>query len=221
MGSGKKTDSWLRLSEAADYLGVHFTTLRRWADEGDVPCIRTPGGRRRFQKRDLKRFLNGLRQKEHALSTTPHKGMDRTHFVEQVKHQGIRGRSWYDQLDESQRSQMRTNGRKLIALLMQYIGRSDERGHFLEEGQRLASQYGQICREVGFSLLDTVKAFISIRRSIIDSLYEAGMLIDTPDQQTWQLYQRVDNFLDAVLLAILSSFQGQPQDSSHQPMSAV
>src|SRR5512132_4054639 len=58
------TDSWLELSEAAHFLGVHFTTLRRWADAGQVPCIRTPGGRRRFALSDLQQFLDGLRQKQ-------------------------------------------------------------------------------------------------------------------------------------------------------------
>ena len=40
-----RVTQWLDLSAAADYLGVHFTTLRRWTDDGKVPCIRTPGGR--------------------------------------------------------------------------------------------------------------------------------------------------------------------------------
>src|SRR5512143_3823349 len=53
---------WLDLSDAARYLGVHFTTLRRWADAGQVPCIRTPGGRRRFAEAELETFLEGLRE---------------------------------------------------------------------------------------------------------------------------------------------------------------
>src|SRR5512141_2507723 len=56
------SEHWLDLSEAAHYLGVHFTTLRRWADAGQVPCIRTPGGRRRFAAADLQVFLESLRQ---------------------------------------------------------------------------------------------------------------------------------------------------------------
>ena len=40
----------LRLAEAAALLGVHPDTLRRWTDEGKVPCTRTPGGQRRYTR---------------------------------------------------------------------------------------------------------------------------------------------------------------------------
>lgn len=43
----------LRLAEAAAQIGVHPETLRRWADEGKVSCVRTPGGERRFSEDDI------------------------------------------------------------------------------------------------------------------------------------------------------------------------
>ncbi len=46
----------LRLKAAAEVLGVHPVTLRRWADEGRVPVVR-PGRERRFRSEDLDRFL--------------------------------------------------------------------------------------------------------------------------------------------------------------------
>ncbi|MFO8035647.1 MAG: helix-turn-helix domain-containing protein [Anaerolineales bacterium] len=214
-----KSEPLLRLSDAAEYLGVHFTTLRRWADKGDLTCFRTPGGRRRFKKSDLDTFLKRLRQDEHEASGTSIKKMDHRRIFEEVKHHGISGKSWLKHLNDSHRAQMRTDGRKLTALLMQYTSRSDGGEGFLERGQQLASHYGQTCRQVGFTLMETVQAFISIRRSIIDSLCETGMLVGYPDRQTWQLYQRVDHFLDVILLAILSSYQKQTQDGSNHAKS--
>ncbi|MCB0134891.1 MAG: helix-turn-helix domain-containing protein, partial [Caldilineaceae bacterium] len=32
---------WLTLKEASAFLGVHFTTLRGWADRGEIPVFRT------------------------------------------------------------------------------------------------------------------------------------------------------------------------------------
>ena len=46
----------LRLKAAAEVLGVHPVTLRRWADEGQVPVVR-PGRERRFRTEELERFL--------------------------------------------------------------------------------------------------------------------------------------------------------------------
>jgi len=50
---------WLSLSEASALLGVHPTTVRRWADSGDIPCLRTPGGHRRFRAADLTAWMRG------------------------------------------------------------------------------------------------------------------------------------------------------------------
>jgi len=48
---------WLTLGEAASFLGVAHSTMRKWADQGVVPAIRTHGGHRRFRRGDLEAFL--------------------------------------------------------------------------------------------------------------------------------------------------------------------
>jgi excisionase family DNA binding protein len=47
---------FLRLSEAARFLGVGDTTLKRWTEEGRVPCDRTAGGHRRFRRVEIETF---------------------------------------------------------------------------------------------------------------------------------------------------------------------
>jgi excisionase family DNA binding protein len=48
---------WLTLGQAATYLGVAQSTLRKWTDSGRVPAFKTPGGHRRYRRRDLDSFL--------------------------------------------------------------------------------------------------------------------------------------------------------------------
>ena len=48
---------WVTTAAAAEYLGVHITTVREWAGRGRVKCYRTPGGHRRFDLADLERFV--------------------------------------------------------------------------------------------------------------------------------------------------------------------
>ena len=60
-GSGKRapgTDpDWLTLGQAAKYLGIAQSTIRKWSDQGLRSAFYTPGGHRRFRRRDLDDFL--------------------------------------------------------------------------------------------------------------------------------------------------------------------
>jgi len=48
---------WLTLGQAAKYLGVAQSTIRKWSDQGRVPAFYTPGGHRRYRRSDLDVFL--------------------------------------------------------------------------------------------------------------------------------------------------------------------
>jgi excisionase family DNA binding protein len=48
---------WLTLGQAAKYLGVAQSTIRKWSDQGRVPAFYTPGGHRRYRRSDLDDFL--------------------------------------------------------------------------------------------------------------------------------------------------------------------
>jgi excisionase family DNA binding protein len=48
---------WLTLGQAAKYLGVAQSTIRKWSDQGRVPAFYTPGGHRRYRRGDLDTFL--------------------------------------------------------------------------------------------------------------------------------------------------------------------
>ena len=52
---------WLTLGQAAKYLGVAQSTIRKWSDVGRVPAFYTPGGHRRYRQRDLDVFLDRSR----------------------------------------------------------------------------------------------------------------------------------------------------------------
>src|SRR5918999_555920 len=52
---------WLTLGQAAEYLGVAQSTIRKWSDSGRLPAFYTPGGHRRFRRSDLDAFLSSSR----------------------------------------------------------------------------------------------------------------------------------------------------------------
>ena len=206
----KNDSEWLELSEAAAFLGVHFTTLRRWVDAGKVPCFRTPGGRRRFKQAELAAFLESLREGDPGGLVTTGQNLQKS-LPNQVKNVGVANEPWYHRLDDSQRRAMRNEGQQLMAVLMQYATRENGGEVFLEEGERVAASYGVACHAAGLSLVETVRAFLLVRRSIKDSVYQAGALAGSPDPDTWRLYDRTNTFLDSMLLATLRAYDHTPQ----------
>jgi excisionase family DNA binding protein len=59
---------WLTLGQAAKYLGVAQSTLRKWSDKEMIPAFYTPGRHRRYRRADLDAFLerSGPSAREHA-----------------------------------------------------------------------------------------------------------------------------------------------------------
>jgi excisionase family DNA binding protein len=56
---GNGATDWLTLGQAARYLGVAQSTIRKWSDQGRLPAFYTPGGHRRYRQRDLDAFVAG------------------------------------------------------------------------------------------------------------------------------------------------------------------
>ena len=48
---------WLTLGQAARYLGVAQSTIRKWSDNGRIRVYKTPGRHRRYRRDDLDAFL--------------------------------------------------------------------------------------------------------------------------------------------------------------------
>ena len=53
---------WLSLSDVADRLGVHPSTVRAWSDQGVLPVYRTQGGHRRYLLDEINLWLETSRQ---------------------------------------------------------------------------------------------------------------------------------------------------------------
>ena len=62
---------WLTLGQAAKYLGMAQSTIRKWSDNGRLAAFYTPGGHRRYRRSDLDHFL------ERGGSTAPRRGEGR------------------------------------------------------------------------------------------------------------------------------------------------
>jgi len=202
----KKSKIWLNLSEAAEILGVHFSTLRRWADAGDIECMRTPGGRRRFKAEVIVQFLQHHQQApvSNSLAVIGSHLID--HTRRELQASSSTTEPWMLRFSAEQKLQFRQTGSRLTALLMQYSNRTENGGAFLEEGKRLSAGYGTLCYQAGLPVTHTIQAFLFFQRSILDAVHETGFLGEINDAHSLQLYQRASFFFDEMLLALVDQY---------------
>jgi excisionase family DNA binding protein len=197
---------WLALKDASEFLGVHFTTLRKWADSGEIRVFRTPGGHRRFSMADLRRFLE-----ERAGQLAP---TDADAFLnvavgrvraelEKMPHEQAR---WATQLDDDARDLRRQRGRQLFALAIAYVLKPAQRERLLAEGRRLGYEYGTEAAVSELGLMETGRAVQFFRSQLNQVLRsdESGPMLDADDVR---VQQTIDYFLDEVLYAVLNGYE--------------
>jgi excisionase family DNA binding protein len=199
---------WLSLAEASEVVGVHPTTLRRWADAGSVPCLRTPGGHRRFRAEDLEAWMEP--QQTMALSLRPEilvqsaLGFTRQEMGEKR----VSGESWYLAFDqEADRQQMRDTGRHLFGLAIQYLGRTRGRGSILEEGQRIGRFYGEACARHEVGLANATRAMFFFRESLLRTVQSGQIVAGQYDAEGVHIQQQLVHFMNEIMFAFLDGYE--------------
>lgn len=200
---------WLTLKDASDVLGVHFTTLRTWADNGEIQVFRTPGGHRRFSVTDLRRFLkervereanakppsvieNAIQQVQTEMAKLPHEHLP-----------------WRYPLEDEAQIMRRNRGQQLFALALSYVMKPTQRERILAEGHRLGEEYGREAYQNGVNLADSGRAVRFFRNQLVQAVRaeEAPELLNADDLR---IQQQLDLFLDEVLYAVLKGYEQPP-----------
>jgi excisionase family DNA binding protein len=201
------TPRWLTLSQAAQFLGVHATTLRRWADDGEIRCLRTPGGHRRFLDEDLHGFVAAQLELDQR---GPPQELERALVLEARRAMQSRSRaetSWRTAFDEAERASRRASGRRLVGLAIQFTSRSSGREAILHEGRRIGRQYGRDAAERGLSLVDTTRAFLFFREALIRSARPGLVSRGQYDAEDVHIHRSLREFLDQVFFAAMAAYQ--------------
>lgn len=205
---------WLSLKEASGFLGVHFTTLRTWADNGEIRVMRTPGGHRRFSVADLRRFLE--ERASHTLVTNPDGLVDAAvgRVRQEIAKQPGGGEQWRYALDEAANVERQQRGRKLFSLAISYVLKPKQHAYLLEEGRLLGREYGEEAARNQVSLMETGRAVQFFRHQLIQAIHA----LDGPeplDADDVRIQQAINYFLDEVLYAVLEGFEQTLLLSAH------
>jgi len=205
-----KVDKWLPLSKAAERLNVHPTTLRRWADNGDVPCMLTPGGHRRFATTDLDHFADERR--------TGGGGDIEQIWVNEALYQTRqeivvhRDEQWLANYDDASRQRHRMLGQQLMGLTMRYLS-ADNGESLLEEARQIGEQYAEISLEMDLPLTEALKASIFFRDTLVETALHLPDNVHVRPEVSRQLLNRINTLLNAVHLAIAEVYDAPNRDS--------
>ncbi len=217
--AGAEERNWLSLGDASRFLGVHPTTLRAWADQGQVRAFRTPGGHRRFSQQDLQNFVatrqsrgrlapNGLAQ--HLLSHT-RRALARNPDVLSI---------WQESHDEAARDEKRESGRRLLGLTIQFMARRRGRAAILQDARTIGAAYGRDAAMAGLPLAHTARIILFFRDSLHRAIQQQDRLGSVADLEGFRLQRDLYYILDEVLLAALSAYESTVQRTGHEAASA-
>lgn len=206
---------WLTLSQAAQVLGVHPTTLRRWADSGSIPVKVTPGGHRRFLQSDLTAYLQASNADAASSSLQPAAPSQevtgrvwadfalvetRERLVRQPKP------SWLEAFQDSDRDEKRELGRRLMALLMQHISTPDNRHDLLIEAKSIAVRYAQNCVRAGLTAAEGLQATTFFRDTMTEVALQMPQVAEFDQDAQLRLLRKLNELFNVVQVTLVDYY---------------
>ena len=211
----------LSVSEAAERLGVHVSTVRRWTSDGTLPEVRTPGGHRRFPVEAVER-LRRERAPEAVgapASVVPAAGLAEQTWAEHaVVHtryevQSHPDASWNRAFSGADRVHRRETGRQLVGLLLRHVagqGDPDARG---AETRRLSWGYALDMKDRGLPLSEALRATLFFRDVLTESTAYYPRFEAQPPADQIALLRRVNEFMNEVQLTIAQAYETDALDA--------
>jgi excisionase family DNA binding protein len=199
-------EPYLSLSAASKQLGVHSTTLRRWADAGAIPVYITPGGHRRFARSDIDALVE-----RRPLGSEPLTAAWAQRALTQTRTELARPHgapAWLGRLPEGERESWRLIGQQLMGLVLRYVnapGEDDEGA--LQEARAIGQRYASGAQRIGMPLTNALEAALFFR----DSLVEAAMAMPEEAhiraEAHARLLRRISQIANVVQLAVAEGYE--------------
>jgi excisionase family DNA binding protein len=197
---------WVSLQRAAEILGVHPATVRNWADKGDLPSMRTPGGHRRFRKADLLQYAQthaDVQPVEVQVILQSALGQTRMH----VEDGALANLPWYAGFSEAKRVEMRRQGRRVLEALRTYLAHGAPDGE-LSSARTIGSDYAALLHGEGLNLSNAAQGFFYFGDFVMNSILTWSEITPPRSPPEWaNLLRQVSGFMNAMLLTIIEYYE--------------
>ena len=195
---------WLSLSEIAEILGVHPSTVRSWSDQGRMPVHRTQGGHRRYRRSEIDLWMHSRQVN----------APDGSHLVIQNALKRIRiqigeGRleseTWYQKLDDKARNQYRSSGRALLQGLFGYLASDGEVSD--ADARSLGYEYASRGWRHGLCSAEATQAFLFFRNLLLDSMLAVFEAAAVQSPHAWSdMFRKINAFTDQIQITLLETY---------------
>ena len=206
MNEGVPEKEWLGLGEAARYLGIHPITLRRWADAGEIACMLTAGRHRRFALAEVKLFA-AKRQRQVGMPRTEQVWADQALPRSQQVISTHRNAPWIEAFGAEERERSRLLGRRLMAIVLQYISTSENSDALLDEARDIGRQYALSVMAHGLPVTTALEATMSFRDAMFDAAILVPEVTHSSAQKSARLLKKINTLLNTVQLVVTAAYE--------------
>ncbi len=204
----EKSD-WVSLRAAAEILGVHPATVRNWADRGDIPSRRTPGGHRRFRRQDLEQWVESRQSPPPAeVQMLVQNMLGQTRL--RISDGDMRRLTWYENMDEEARETLRMKGRLILETLQNYLAEPADSPEKSRQVRELGEDYAQFLIDQGLSLTQALEGFLFFDDFLHESALNIAGLTSSRASTEWlTLLRQVRSFSSEMLLCLAQIYERQ------------
>lgn len=206
----KSPSPWLGLNEAARQLGVHPATLRRWADDGEIPVMITPGGHRRFALAELDRFSEEHQQLR-VVAGIEQVWADQVLDETRRQISAQRNAAWLSPFDEQQREHKRDLGRQLLNITLKYISLKDGGEDLLESARVIGREHAADGLRMNLPLVEALKIVLFFRDTLLNVTLQLPEVAHAKTEVNAPLLRRISTLLATVELSVAETY-----DQAHQ-----
>ncbi len=206
-----ETTEWVSLGEAAKILGVHPATVRNWADRGELPFRRTPGGHRRFRRMDLVQWAASQHSAQPAEAQIIVQSAMGRILMEMMDEKKLKDQKWYNKLDDDARDALRLTIRSLLDALMHHMADHKPSGNNHSPpntADHVGGRYAGLMHDQHLTLTETVRGFAFFHHYIIDAVIQLSETTNPRSPTEWgELLRQVYTFTDEVLLEVIAFYE--------------
>ena len=198
---------WVSLGEAAEIIGVHPATIRNWAERGELPCRRTPGGHRRFRRSDLEQWLETHRAtRPTEAQVVVQNALGRTR-LEIGNREKLTQLGWYAHLDEEAREVMRRQGLQMMDALITYLAHPEDAGS-LHTALEIGTAYGTLLKGQGLAFSQALQGYFYFVDILLDAVIQLAETGSGRSAANWgDTLRRVHAFTRETLVGMVKVYE--------------